>query len=443
VAKGNTKTGRALEQQVADAYRALGAPHVAHDVELGGHQIDVYVELETADHARHRLAVEAKEYAKPVGIEIVSAFAGVVRNLRALHLIDEGVVVSTAGFSRQARNAAREHGLRLLEPQDLAAMASGRAVHPLPLTPPPGLSAPLGRPPGSPFVVGRPLRPDEPIFGRQAGLRFVADQLARFSSVNLIGERRMGKTSLLNHLLGRQPERLPAQPGQPPLLLASLDLQADVADAARFYGLAVCGLLDALSPDRCATANLQNWRAQLHTSPAADYDQLEHLLKRLREADGVCVRPVLVVDEFERLLDPAVRDGFPWPGFFDGLRHLLTADLLALLVASRRPLIDHFTDPARPGSLTSTFPSYLTPFTLDLLDDAAADGLLLQTSDHTLAIKEASEARRWAAGHPCRLQAAGQAWYEAHVGGQPARWAKSRYTEIARQSCAAGSARRR
>ena len=102
------KTGKKLERQVANAYRAMGARKVEHDVELAGHQIDVYVEMETADRALHRIAVEAKDYARPVGIEIVSGFAAVVSGLRTLKLIDEGVIISAAGFSRPARNAAQE-----------------------------------------------------------------------------------------------------------------------------------------------------------------------------------------------------------------------------------------------------------------------------------------------------------------------------------------------
>jgi hypothetical protein len=42
MADKTTKTGKALERQIADAYRALGARKVEHDVELAGHQIDVY-----------------------------------------------------------------------------------------------------------------------------------------------------------------------------------------------------------------------------------------------------------------------------------------------------------------------------------------------------------------------------------------------------------------
>jgi hypothetical protein len=113
------KTGKELERRVVEVYRALGAWKVEHDVELAGHQIDVYVELETQDRGLHRIAVEAKEYSGKVGIRIVEDFLVVVDHLRRERLIDEGVIVSTAGFSRPARNAARNARIRLLELDDL------------------------------------------------------------------------------------------------------------------------------------------------------------------------------------------------------------------------------------------------------------------------------------------------------------------------------------
>src|SRR4051812_45091563 len=85
----------------------------------------------------------------------------------------------------------------------------------------------------SPFIVGRPLRPNESIFGRNAAFQFLSEQLTTFSSANIIGERRMGKTSLLNHLLGHQDKYLLPVPNQPPLILARLDLQEEVSHATR------------------------------------------------------------------------------------------------------------------------------------------------------------------------------------------------------------------
>jgi hypothetical protein len=104
-------------------------------------------------------------------------------------------------------------------------------------------------------------------------------------------------------------------------------------------------------------------------------------------------------------------------------------------VASRRSLAEYFRDPDRPDSLTSSFPTYFTPFTLPLLDDAEADRLLLQPSEHTLTLQEVAEAKRWAGGHPCHLQVAGQAWYEAKAEGHTPKWARQRSDELKRQSC--------
>jgi hypothetical protein len=119
-----TKTGKELERWVANAYREMGARKVEHDVELAGNQIDVYVELETPGRLLHRIAVEAKDWTSTVGIDIVNEFAIIVNLLRTKGLIDEGVIVSASGFSKQARNAGREHSIRLLESADLTAMVA-------------------------------------------------------------------------------------------------------------------------------------------------------------------------------------------------------------------------------------------------------------------------------------------------------------------------------
>lgn len=117
-------TGKELENRVAAFYRDMGAWKVQHDVELAGNQIDVYVELATPAHMLHCLAVEAKDWTSTVGVAVVNKFAEVADALRRAHLIDEGAIVSAVGFSRQARNAAKEHRITLLEPADLEQMVA-------------------------------------------------------------------------------------------------------------------------------------------------------------------------------------------------------------------------------------------------------------------------------------------------------------------------------
>ena len=128
-ARQNPKqTGKLLETEIADIYRQLGAKKVEHDVELAGNQIDVYIEMECVDKSVHRIAIEAKDWSGPAGIDVVNQFVKIVDNLRGQKLIDQGVIVSDKGFSKPARNAAETYGLRLLEPSDLASIVSTNKV---------------------------------------------------------------------------------------------------------------------------------------------------------------------------------------------------------------------------------------------------------------------------------------------------------------------------
>jgi|RhiMetdeSRZDD1v2_1073273.scaffolds.fasta_scaffold174489_3 hypothetical protein len=282
---------------------------------------------------------------------------------------------------------------------------------------------------GSPFSPGIPLEAHHPIFGREDAFRFISGELKRFKSVNLIGERRMGKTSLLKHLLGNQDKYLQPHTQQPPLVLIHVDLQDNISKAEQFYGKALRSLLEAL-PVQTGRQAMELWRARLRERPEATAIEFENVLKSLKEAETGRVRPVFLIDEFERVFEQHLRVGFPFPDFYDGLRAQITADRVAMVLFTREKLIRYFTQ----QSLTSTFPSYFQPFTLRELEREAADALLLrQPSDHPLMIEQARQARSWAGLHPCRLQCAGAAWYQAKSEGKPAQWAKKRYQEIVEQ----------
>lgn len=278
------------------------------------------------------------------------------------------------------------------------------------------------------------------IFGREEAFHFIATELAAFSSVNVIGERRMGKTSLLHHLIGNQSEHLISQPNEAPLVLAHIDLQRELVNASHFYGVVLQKLLTQLPSNIVRPRNLADLIKRLNKKTESTYDEFEQAIRELRKLNGTGVRPVIVIDEFEYLIESSAKERFPYPGFFNGLRSIIgdKDGLLAMIVASRRPLAEYFSDPKRPGGLTSTFPNYFQPFTLDPLDDAAADELLLQKSDHALNNREVEEAKQWARGHVCHLQVAGAALYQAKSSGRSLEWAYKRREELKRQSCMAG-----
>lgn len=71
-------------------------------------QIDVSIEARQGLH-NYLTVVECKDYARPVGIGDVDAFATKIRDVRA----DKGVMVSSKGFDEGARGQAKENNITL------------------------------------------------------------------------------------------------------------------------------------------------------------------------------------------------------------------------------------------------------------------------------------------------------------------------------------------
>lgn len=114
-----------LERDVAAIYRTLGA-RVSRDVSLAGNQIDLLVSEKTTSGSSLRTAVECKAYSRPLGVSVVNSFGAVAYLLRQRELIDKAVLLSSSGFSKQAREAAAAHLVELLELEDLRQRVHGR-----------------------------------------------------------------------------------------------------------------------------------------------------------------------------------------------------------------------------------------------------------------------------------------------------------------------------
>src|SRR4051794_1442653 len=113
-----------FERDVADLYRSLGAD-VRLDVSLAGNQIDVVVTERTPSGSTVTRLVECKAYARPVGVHQVRIFPLTAGLRRELHPPGVGARVAANGFTREARTAAEEFNIELLEVADLEARARG------------------------------------------------------------------------------------------------------------------------------------------------------------------------------------------------------------------------------------------------------------------------------------------------------------------------------
>jgi tetratricopeptide (TPR) repeat protein len=294
VAKKETKTGKELEKRVAAAYRAMGAWKVEHDKKMAGNQIDVYVELETPGHLLHRIAVEAKDYTKPVGVAIVNAFTVVAALLRQERLIDEGVITSVNGFTTPARDAAESHGIRLLEIADLEAQAEeakaeGRTRPTKP---------PIALPPTPYFAHPYPLQAN--FTGRVKERRTLTQWLTgnRHPVLAVIAIGGMGKSALTWAWLQRDVLGQPL-PGETPDACAE-EADCRVAEASRPEGVLwwsfyerEAGFSNFLDDALAYVSDGQIDPAQV---PSA-HEKVQALLVLLQQR-----RVLLVLDGFERAL---------------------------------------------------------------------------------------------------------------------------------------------
>lgn len=105
---------QSVYQQLVDLDVAR-TTQVQHDIKLEGksgqkHQIDVYWEYEIAK-TKHRVAIECKNYNKPVTKEKVCAFKGVLDDLNGVI----GIMVTKIGYQKGAKEYAKEYGIILKE----------------------------------------------------------------------------------------------------------------------------------------------------------------------------------------------------------------------------------------------------------------------------------------------------------------------------------------
>jgi len=105
---------REICQQLADA-NIVKSTKILHNIRLEGkcghkHQIDVYWEYEIAG-VIHKVAIECKNYSKPIAIGKVRDFFGVLYDLNDV----AGIMVTKVGFQEGAKKFAKQYSISLKE----------------------------------------------------------------------------------------------------------------------------------------------------------------------------------------------------------------------------------------------------------------------------------------------------------------------------------------
>ena len=259
----------------------------------------------------------------------------------------------------------------------------------------------------NPFTFGNPIKDPARFIGRKAEIRQIINRLlsSAHESTSIIGERRIGKTSLLEYLSNPQ---VSAGLGLTPdkFCLVYVDFQGltDITPT-RFWQR----VLKKMSRSIC-DENLKPSIDKLSEQSTFDLFDLEDLFQITLDK-GMTV--VLLMDEFEYVTEnPNFKSDF-----FGGLRALAIHSGVALLPATRRELVDLCHSEEIKGSpFFNIFANVvLRPFSRDEVDEM----LERYTKDGELAFTPQEKDFVWetGGGYPIFAQIAGHYLKEGRIQG--------------------------
>ena len=265
-----------------------------------------------------------------------------------------------------------------------------------------------------PFFAAGTIKDPRYFVGRTVQLRQLTTRMtaAQPTSINLVGESRIGKSSLLYHFYQTWEQRVQNSQNYVVIYLSMQEEEPKVENA--FY--------------RAAARELQRHTGDqtLQSCFGIDRDSRDSFLELLQQYQAAGVLPVICLDEFPNLIEKSTHFDDTvfnvWRGWMDSNRWML-------IVASFTPLKTI----REQHNLTSRFFNIGHVIELgDLTDSEAADLLRLPArADNQqrpiLGTAEQQLALDWAGNHPYKLQTAAYALWEAGDVGHDVAWAQAQY----------------
>jgi hypothetical protein len=253
----------------------------------------------------------------------------------------------------------------------------------------------------NPFFHRGPIRQRDHFFNRQHEVGQALGLLRSLQNVALVGQRRIGKTSLLFHLAD---PAIHSDHGLSPAKYLFVYLDGEELtelDDGQIRSVMAEELASALEAAGHGGADL--------TLPegSVEYRTFRHVMRRLTQRG---LKLVFCFDEFESLgANPHLG-----PSFFSSLRGLTGQLDVAYVIASRTPI--HTLAYAQPETLSSPFFNTFAPLYLGLFSDEEAQGLvetLATRASATFAPDLVHLVMELAGPHPLLLQIAGFHTFEA------------------------------
>ena len=261
----------------------------------------------------------------------------------------------------------------------------------------------------NPFTYGKPISEPARFFGRHHEVEHIFSRLcnSEFESSSIVGDRRIGKTSLLKfvaHPQVRQSYGLATAN----YLFIYLDLQIidEQTTPIRLWQWLLRQIAQA-----CSDSDINHLLTELACSPAIDSFNLEEAFDAIDEK-GMYI--VLLLDEFEHVTENVNFDA----AFFYGLRSLAIHHHLSLVTSSQRELIELCHSQV---IRSSPFFNIFATITLGLLLGREALDLVTQLSagtDVSFSEKDVQLLLRSAGRHPYFLQMACSLFFHLSLHGQ-------------------------
>jgi hypothetical protein len=277
--------------------------------------------------------------------------------------------------------------------------------------------------PSCPFVAGSKITDPRFFVGRNKELQAITSGMtnAQPASINVVGQRRIGKSSLLYHFFQTYAQRVPEPTRYVVIYLSLQDSRCQRED----------GLYQAVARELWHNLTVQRNPALIEPLRVKPFNRLA-FCAAMGQYKRLGVLPVLCLDEFGPLFrHPEEFDN----GFFDNLRSLMESSVLMLVVASHRKLEFY----QHRHKLTSAFFKLWQVITLGELTEEEAQELVgLPASTITgaaaaLSKQEQQLVRQWGGRHPYLLQLAASLVCEARQLGRDVNWAKAEFAKEARR----------
>ncbi len=277
--------------------------------------------------------------------------------------------------------------------------------------------------PPSPFAAGTKITDPRFFVGRKEELQIMTARMTAMPpiSINIVGRRRIGKSSLLYHFFQTYQQRVSAPTRYIVIYLSLQDSRCQRED----------GLYQAVAWELWQNHTVMQNAALIEPLRVKPFNRLA-FSAAMGHYKKLGVLPVLCLDEFGPLFrHPEQFD----QGFFDNLRSLMESGVLMLIVASHRKLNFY----QHRHKIRSNFFKLWEVIMLGELTPQEAQALVclpaskITGTTPTLTIQEQELAMQWGKRHPYLLQLAAISLYKARQLGRDESWAKTKFNKEARR----------